>query len=66
MRLELTNPDLQKFVADKVSAGGYQSPEAVVEAASHEAAVEIFQSHPHLALVPGNSIDVIECPAPPT
>jgi hypothetical protein len=31
MRFELTNPALQKYVADKVSAGEFASPEAVVE-----------------------------------
>jgi Arc/MetJ-type ribon-helix-helix transcriptional regulator len=31
MHLELTNPALQKYIADKVSAGEFSSPEAVVE-----------------------------------
>lgn len=38
---------------------------AIVEAASHKEAVEFFSTHPHLSLLQGNSIEVIECPAPP-
>ncbi|MER7272150.1 hypothetical protein [Micromonospora sp. WMMD712] len=38
---------------------------AVVEAGSHDEAVEIFSGHPHLGLHAGNSIAVLECPAPP-
>jgi hypothetical protein len=37
---------------------------AIVEAASHDEAVEMFATHPHLGLAPGNSIEIIECPAP--
>ena len=37
----------------------------LVEADSHDAAVQMFSEHPHLALVQGNSIDVMECPAIP-
>ncbi|WP_156738661.1 YciI family protein [Occultella aeris] len=39
---------------------------AIIDAASHDQAVEMFASHPHLGLAPGNSIEVIECPEPPT
>ena len=39
---------------------------AIVEATSHEQAVEMFSTHPHLDLAAGNSIEVIECPTPPT
>jgi hypothetical protein len=38
---------------------------AIVEALTHEQAVKMFAGHPHLGLRPGNSIDVLECPAPP-
>ena len=38
---------------------------APVDAASQEQAVMMFASHPHLGLIPGNSIEIIECPAPP-
>ena len=38
---------------------------AIVEAASHEAAVDIFSTHPHLSLHPANSIEVMECPEIP-
>jgi Arc/MetJ-type ribon-helix-helix transcriptional regulator len=44
MQYQLNNPDLQKFVADKVDAGDYPSVEAVVESAlsqmrDHELAI---------------------------
>jgi len=38
---------------------------AIVEADSHDAAVAMFAEHPHLTLIAGNSIEVIECPAMP-
>jgi zona occludens toxin (predicted ATPase) len=38
---------------------------AIVEADSHDAAVAIFATHPHLTLDAGNSIEVIECPSIP-
>lgn len=38
---------------------------AIVDAASHDDAVDMFAPHPHLGLMPGNSIEIIECPAPP-
>jgi hypothetical protein len=34
----------------------------IVEADSHDEAVQIFAKHPHLGLFPGNSIAVLECP----
>lgn len=37
----------------------------IVEADSHDEAVDIFAGHPHLALFGGNSIAVLECPPPP-
>ncbi|MEW2430719.1 hypothetical protein AB0877_22145 [Micromonospora sp. NPDC047644] len=38
----------------------------IVEAGSHDEAVQIFAGHPHLGLFAGNSIAVLECPPPPT
>ncbi|HUR76039.1 MAG TPA: hypothetical protein VMZ00_17275 [Sporichthya sp.] len=38
---------------------------AIVDAESHDAAVEMFSDHPHLGLIAGNSIEVLECPAIP-
>ncbi len=35
---------------------------AIVEADSHDAAAALFAGHPHLQLLPGNSIEVMECP----
>lgn len=37
----------------------------IVEADSHDEAVQIFSEHPHLRLFAGNSIAVLECPPPP-
>lgn len=39
---------------------------AIVEAGSHDQAVRMFATHPHLELAEGNSIEIIECPAPPS
>lgn len=39
---------------------------AIVAAASHADAVRMFTTHPHLDLATGNSIEIIECPAPPS
>lgn len=33
----------------------------IVEAATHEAAAEIFRDHPHFTLFPGDSIEIMEC-----
>ncbi|GGM05966.1 MULTISPECIES: hypothetical protein [Micromonospora] len=38
----------------------------IVEADSHDEAVQIFSGHPHLGLFTGNSIAVLECPLPPS
>ncbi|MFF0724378.1 hypothetical protein [Streptomyces sp. NPDC004134] len=39
---------------------------AIVAADSHDDAVRLFSDHPHIALMPGNSIEVLECPPIPT
>jgi hypothetical protein len=33
----------------------------IVEAETHEAAAEMFRNHPHFTLMPGDSIEVMEC-----
>jgi hypothetical protein len=32
----------------------------VIEAASHEAAARLFEGHPHFAIFPGDSVEVME------
>lgn len=32
----------------------------VVEAASHEAAAKLFENHPHFAIFPGDSVEIME------
>ncbi|MBB4700932.1 hypothetical protein [Sphaerisporangium siamense] len=39
---------------------------AIVEAETHEDAARLFSDHPHIALLPGNSIEVLECPPIPS
>ncbi|MFF0088082.1 hypothetical protein ACFYR1_52130 [Streptomyces canus] len=39
---------------------------AIVEAKSHEDAARLFSDHPHIAVAPGNSIEVLECPPNPS
>jgi hypothetical protein len=34
---------------------------AVVEAASHEAAAKLFENHPHFTILPGDSVEIMEC-----
>ncbi|CAN5409255.1 hypothetical protein BH11PSE11_BH11PSE11_00090 [soil metagenome] len=33
----------------------------IVQAESHEAAAKLFENHPHFAIFPGDSIEVMEC-----
>jgi hypothetical protein len=45
-------------VADtKNSMSGY----VVVQAESHEAAARMFENHPHFAIFPGDSVEIMEC-----
>ncbi|MFF4193576.1 hypothetical protein [Nonomuraea sp. NPDC001831] len=39
---------------------------AIVEAETHEDAAQLFSDHPHITLMPGNSIEVLECPPTPS
>ena len=41
----------------------------IVQAETHAAAAEMFRNHPHFTLMPGDSVEVMEClpmPAAPT
>jgi hypothetical protein len=33
----------------------------IVEAESHEAAAALFSEHPHFAVFPGDSVEIMEC-----
>lgn len=33
----------------------------IVQAESHEAAAKLFQDHPHFAVFPGDSVEIMEC-----
>jgi hypothetical protein len=33
----------------------------IVQAESHEAAAKLFQDHPHFAILPGDSVEIMEC-----
>jgi len=33
----------------------------IVQAESHEAAAALFKSHPHFAIFPGDSVEIMEC-----
>ncbi|MGW6268905.1 hypothetical protein [Streptomyces sp. NPDC055060] len=39
---------------------------AIVEAENHEEAARFFSDHPHIAVMSGNSIEVLECPPMPS
>ena len=34
---------------------------AIVQAESHEAAARMFENHPHFAIFPGDSVEIMEC-----
>lgn len=59
MKKRVTAQGVSDFVDSKT---GY----AIVAAESHDAAVQIFADHPHLALHPGNWIEVLQCPDTPS
>ena len=33
----------------------------IVQAESHEAAARLFENHPHFAIFPGDSVEIMEC-----
>lgn len=33
----------------------------IVEADSHEEAARLFENHPHFAIFPGDSVEIVEC-----
>ena len=37
----------------------------IIEAESHEAAARMFASHPHFTILPGQSVEIMECLPPP-
>ena len=37
----------------------------IVEAESHDAAARMFEDHPHFAIFPGDSVEIVECLAIP-
>jgi len=37
----------------------------LVQAESHEAAAKLFEGHPHFAIFPGQSVEIMECLPPP-
>jgi hypothetical protein len=37
----------------------------IVEAESHQAAADLFKNHPHFAIMPGDSVEIMECLPPP-
>lgn len=70
-RLALIDPGSPLYRKKRVTVNGIEdftdskTGYAIVETASHDEAVHIFSTHPHLGLIPGNSIDVFECPPAP-
>lgn len=67
----LVDPGAPLFTKRLVTAEGVEDftdtkvAYAIVAADSHDEAVRIFAEHPHLALLCGNSIEVLECPPVP-
>ncbi|MEV4604193.1 hypothetical protein AB0K15_43390 [Amycolatopsis sp. NPDC049253] len=67
----IVDPGAPLFRKKRVTAAGIEdftdskTAYTIVEAESHGEAARLFLDHPHLALLHGNSIEVIECPAIP-
>jgi hypothetical protein len=67
----LVDPGAPLYMKKLVTAHGVEdftdskTGYAIVEAESHDEAVQIFAEHPHLRLISGNSIEVLECPPVP-
>lgn len=63
----LVDPGRPLVYTRRVTAEGTEPVEdirvayMVLSAASYEHAVDLVRGHPHLALMPGNSIDISEC-----
>lgn len=51
----------------RVNAGGLSDTKnlltgyTIIEAESHEAAARMFLDHPHFAIFPGDSVEIMEC-----
>ena len=51
----------------RVSAAGVEQVKnsmtgyVIVQAASHEAAAKLFENHPHFSILPGDSVEIMEC-----
>lgn len=58
MKKVVTSQGVEDFTDTKV---GY----TIVQADSYDEAVRIFAEHPHLGLLRGNAIEVMECPSVP-
>jgi hypothetical protein len=67
----LVDPGAPLYVKKRVTTEGVEdftdskTGYAIVEASSHKEAVRMFSQHPHLGLIRGNTIDVLECPPVP-
>lgn len=70
-QMSLVDPGAPLYMKKLVTAHGVEdftdskTGYAIVEAGSHDEAVQIFAEHPHLRLMSGNSIEVLECPPAP-
>jgi hypothetical protein len=67
----LLDPGAPLYLKKRVTARGVEDftdakvAYCIVEAASFDEAVRVLAEHPHVTLMEGNSVDVLECPAPP-
>lgn len=68
----LIDPGAPLYAKKRVTSEGVedftdgQVAYAIVEASSHDEATRIFSEHPHLRLLRGNSISVMQCPPVPS
>lgn len=47
---------MKRFLARNMMTGY-----VVIEAESHEDAVRLFANHPHFTILPGQSVEIMEC-----
>ncbi|MBD9477397.1 YciI family protein [Pseudoxanthomonas sp. PXM02] len=68
----IVDPGAPLASTKRVDAAGIASAQneltafMIVQARSHEEAAQMFRDHPHVALMAGNAVEVMECPPLPT
>jgi hypothetical protein len=62
--VDIGSPLGKTLLADPAGIHRYKNTVAayvIVEAPSHDAAASLFENHPHFAIFPGTSVEIMEC-----